>query len=237
MRAAAVALVLVLAPSALHAEVTPGDCFSGITLSEAVTRLATVTGQGPRVFFRRNAMDAKGCPANTSGCQSKSYVVPNDEVFLGRQEGAFVCASFVSAKGRETAGWLRMEDVSPRAVPAAALQDWPGTWTDIEKKIIITRGKAAGTLAVAGEATFGGSDPVRVRNGSVSSGEIRGDAPLKDGMLAFTMGEDRTLGFGEGDEFDCRARFLRLGAYLVVEDNGQCGGINVRFTGLYRRAK
>ena len=29
----------------------------------------------------------------------------------------------------------------------------------------------------------------------------------------------------------------RIGDYLIVHDNGQCGGLNVRFDGLYVRAR
>ena len=34
----------------------------------------------------------------------------------------------------------------------------------------------------------------------------------------------------------CAAKLELVGRYLVVEDNGRCGGVNVSFNGLYVRA-
>ncbi len=34
----------------------------------------------------------------------------------------------------------------------------------------------------------------------------------------------------------CRVKLWRLGSYLVAADNVRCGGMNVTFTGVYRRA-
>jgi hypothetical protein len=33
----------------------------------------------------------------------------------------------------------------------------------------------------------------------------------------------------------CHVRMQRIGPWLLVEDNGGCGGAGVTFTGLYRR--
>ena len=33
----------------------------------------------------------------------------------------------------------------------------------------------------------------------------------------------------------CAAKFELYGRYLLVEDNGRCGGVNVSFSGLYVR--
>jgi hypothetical protein len=39
------------------------------------------------------------------------------------------------------------------------------------------------------------------------------------------------------DEEGCRVRMQRIGPWLLVEDNGGCGGSGVTFSGLYRRKK
>jgi len=39
------------------------------------------------------------------------------------------------------------------------------------------------------------------------------------------------------DEQGCRVRMQRIGPWLLVEDNGDCGGSGVTFSGLYRRKK
>lgn len=36
---------------------------------------------------------------------------------------------------------------------------------------------------------------------------------------------------------DCLAPLHLLGPYLAVEDNGNCGGMNVRFTGIYVKSQ
>ncbi|HEL3807788.1 TPA: hypothetical protein UMT99_003956, partial [Stenotrophomonas maltophilia] len=37
-------------------------------------------------------------------------------------------------------------------------------------------------------------------------------------------------------EDTCKVRVHSLGEVLIVADNSECGGMNVRFNGVYRRA-
>ena len=55
--------------------------------------------------------------------------------------------------------------------------------------------------------------------------------------LPFTLLADE--GHHVADEYDdgCRVRMQRIGPWLLIEDNGGCGGAGVTFTGLYRRTK
>jgi hypothetical protein len=53
------------------------------------------------------------------------------------------------------------------------------------------------------------------------------------GMIAFA--EDGSVPFEQAEEGQCLVRMQRVGALLLVEDNMQCGGSMVTFTGLYRR--
>jgi len=39
---------------------------------------------------------------------------------------------------------------------------------------------------------------------------------------------------GEGDAM-CEVKLHRRGPYLVASDNSQCGGMNVRFNGIYTK--
>jgi hypothetical protein len=44
--------------------------------------------------------------------------------------------------------------------------------------------------------------------------------------------------FKEGDdESSCVVKLHRRGPYLVVSDNGNCGGLNVSFGGIYTKAR
>lgn len=62
---------------------------------------------------------------------------------------------------------------------------------------------------------------------NVHVGELDGRSKQKDGRLEYSDGDS---------EFDCRAKMeLILGRYLIVADNGNCGGANVSFSGIYRK--
>ncbi len=60
------------------------------------------------------------------------------------------------------------------------------------------------------------------------NGEFQGDVTLEGSTLSFTDGYD---------DSGCHVRMQRIGPWLLIEDNGNCGGAGVTFTGLYRRKK
>jgi len=215
-----------------------GDCLTAISLADGTPLgFATVIGSAPRVFFVKGAADAKGCPAAGEGCRSRAFVVHGDHVFTARTSGDFVCASFVSTKGLETAGWLPAVSLQAQPVAApAGLEAWVGTWHgNVEQNINIRRGTQKDMLSIAGDATFGALDPDRVARGGVNSGEIAADIAAQSDSLAFAMAGDATKPYDQGGDDDCRVRMRRFGDYLLVEDNRMCGGNNVSFTGTYRR--
>ena len=43
--------------------------------------------------------------------------------------------------------------------------------------------------------------------------------------------------YDEDSEHSCKVEFSLVGDTLIASDNGLCGGANVRFDGVYRRAK
>ena len=59
------------------------------------------------------------------------------------------------------------------------------------------------------------------------------DVVPAQGMIAFA--ENGSVPFDQAEEGQCLVRMQRVGASLLVEDNMQCGGSMVTFTGLYRR--
>jgi hypothetical protein len=200
--------------------------------------LATIVGPAPRVFFIKGAGKAKGCPAETNECRWRAFIVPGDRVFTAQRSGGFVCASFVSAKGLETAGWLPAASLKdlPAPAPVVGIAAWVGAWQgNMEQQITIRRGSEKKLLSISGEATFGAFDPERINRGSVNSGEIAADVAPQNGVLAFAMVGEATKPYDQGGEYDCRVRMRRFADYLLVEDNHICGGVNVSFTGAYRR--
>jgi hypothetical protein len=55
----------------------------------------------------------------------------------------------------------------------------------------------------------------------------------QQGMIAFV--DDGSIPFDQAEDGQCIVRIQRVGTWLLVEDNQQCGGSMATFTGLYRR--
>lgn len=214
----------------VHATAQAACMDANVTI--AATRAATVRAGPPRVHFVADADMATGCLAQAAGCGRKAYVVPGNEVLVaGDAVFGHVCATFSNQRGDVTSGWLPEAALAPIAVTP---DDWTGKWHRTEADLAIDPAKG-GMLHVQGDATWGAFDPDRVKRGGVNIGEVEGTAAPRGGTLAFTVGTDRTLPYGEGDDTDCRITLTRRGPYLVAKDNTNCGGHNVTFSGLYRR--
>ncbi|PIK68814.1 hypothetical protein CS379_33000 [Methylobacterium frigidaeris] len=216
-----------------------GDCFDyGALGAGSGPSLGTIKAGATRVPFVQGASGRKGCPGPDPACREKAFLVPGNTVILGGATPGFVCATYVGQKGAVRSGWL--PDAAVTRTPAAsapALKDWTGTWTAPEQTLVIRPGKAAGTLSVKGDATYGALDPDRVRRGAVNMGNVEGETAPSGAALAFTMGDKGTLPFAAGDPADCRLRLTLLPPFLLAEDNNACGGMNVTFATVYRRTR
>lgn len=119
---------------------------------------------------------------------------------------------------------------------------WIGEWSaGAEQDIAISRDTNA-MLKVEGFASWGASDPERVKIGAVNIGEFSVSVPEDwigpdNDTMAFVARVDGTAApYEQADQYDC-ALILRLkGDHLHVEDNMMCGGHNVTFNGVYQRA-
>ncbi len=230
--------LLALLPLALlpgrQAYAAHGDCW-GVTLSAneelALARLASTTAG--RVNFLANPAQRPGCPSAATACGLKAFLVPGDEVLAIAGDGPYVCAAFKSPRGVETNGWLPRAALSFAPPKPATAQEWAGQWRRDGEAEIVLRNRGD-EVEASGQATWGGSDPQRVRTGAVNTGEIGGSGKPRDRTL--------TLGYADSgappppNAPDCAARLRLFGRYLVVEDNGACGGLNVSFSGIYVRA-
>ncbi len=230
--------VQLFAVMALVAASVPGAAQAGCDWTDLVrdeAGAAVVRPTGARVYFVRDDVLRKGCPNGSAACRRPAYLMAGDPVLTGPVQGRYVCAGFQGAKGAQTIGWLPAEAVV--ALPDAEQRpsDWAGDWIAPEQELVITEA-AAGALAVKGDATWGMGDPQRRLNGGIHTGEVAGTTRPVNGVLAFSMGADNsTQPYEAGDEFSCRIRMLRRGPYLVARDNNGCGGVNVSFSGFYRR--
>ncbi len=240
------ALAVSSAPASAQSLKEKGICPGVQVFGEAIpVRLMRVVAPVPRVHFVEDKLSKakSSCPSSAPECQRKGFVVPGDELLTGWSNGAYLCAAYVSpnakrVKGQfpETNGYLPLAALQEIKVPEAKLGDWQGQWTrSAEAEITITAG--AGKLKLAGQATYGAHDAGRVARGAINIGELEGEATPEGNIMAF--GEDYTdptKPFGD-DRSECRARLQLFGRYLLVEDNGGCGGNNVSFTGIYIRLK
>lgn len=197
--------------------------------------IAVVKSTATRIYFVKDDVLASGCPNDTKRCLGPAYLTAGNVVLTGPTQGRYICAGFVGARGATTIGWLPSTAIAPSPDASPAMIDWTGHWIAPEQDVTITSA-AEGTVSIKGEATWGMDDPDRRNRGGVHTGEIAGTIRPSNGVVAFTMGDDgTTLPYDAADEFTCRVRMVRRGPYLVIRDNNACGGVNVTFSGFYRR--
>lgn len=189
------------------------------------TRLAIFAGEAKsRLYFFE---DLDGCPSRGAECQSKSYVVPGDELIVGKQHDDWSCVWY-SGKTHETVGWVLNRQL--QFVEVNENPDWLGKWKQYAYPGYISIARKAEHYYVLGNTKWIGgqlADGTRAEH----LGELDGELKVEKNFAY----SDSTA-FGSNDEYACRAEYVRLGRFLIVHDNSQCGGVNVRFDGVYTAA-
>lgn len=218
---------------AIGQEENAANCFALDYDKNAPIGVAKIVGSDAKANFIKSADDDKSCPAATQTCERKAYLRPGDVVTTGRAFGAFTCVSYVNAKQKETTGWIATSALEPRPpLSAPKMSDWLGKWYSrrdtMEGDIEITRGVKRGFFEVRGEATYA------VTRDNVRTGDFAIDNLAPNvATHAFVDGGEKA--FDKAGEGDCAVRMSRIDQFLLVEDNGYCGGMAVTFTGLYHR--
>ena len=116
-----------------------------------------------------------------------------------------------------------MKSGTSREVPADAappLDAWLGTWANGRGRIRIAASNPPGKLHLAGDAEWHGV------GGVVHTGDFEGDAAPTGNHLHFV----------EDGADSCTVDLTLIGKYLVADDNDRCGGMNVRFWGVWKRS-
>jgi len=197
-------------------------------------RFATVVADQPAHFVKRG----DGCPDATSACEERAHLVHGDSVVAVATQGDYVDVVFTGGAPhfRSTRGWL------PRTVVAFVAPTvpprWVGSWRNGDDGIEI-KAAANGRLEISGTATWGGDDPKRVATGAVNVGAFDTSLAPTGSMVTFSPGPDDGAPATMDPPIDADACVLRmwlLDPYLVVADNQRCGGANVTFSNVYRRA-
>lgn len=192
-------------------------CRNGLFASDAAEfKLATVGGNWTaRIHFLN---DDDGCPGPEVKCETKSYLVTGDQVLISRRYGAWVCGWYQPRKGGETVGWLPANKLVMAEPPAPPdLQSWIGLWKYDRKTLDIRRDGRSDSLKVKGYAIWEGV------NANVHVGGVEAAAQPRGNELVLV-------------EEECRVTLKLVGDYLVAADNSGCGGVNVRFDGVFRKA-
>jgi len=145
---------------------------------------------------------------------------PSDTVVIGRPEGEWTCGYVTTSRGAAP-GWVRSQDVRPLAAdPNPPLSAWLGEWHQGENRITIKKASNPDKLSLDGQAYWRGSRD-NVHDGSIS-GE---SAP-----------QGNKLHYAEDGADSCTVDFALISNYLLANDNNKCGGMNVRFWGVWHRA-
>ena len=197
-----------------------GSCRNGAFPSEqSGYALAKVVGAS-RLYL---LSDTEGCPARGEpACRQRSYVVPGDTLITGRDNSGYRCAFFPN-KGGGSAGWVASTRLQPQPLPPPTLQAWAGDWRDGDDQLVI--GVRGGQLHVEGDAYWPSANPTP---------EVRPYGPNMGQVEALAAPTGNTVAFQDAT---CTLRAHLLGDYLIVADNSECGGMNVRFNGVYRRTR
>lgn len=218
LAAATAALAAIVAPPARTTCLTYDSAYATAPL------MAVKPGApGGRVYLQDKA---EPCAAGrTCAFVRKAYVVPGDLVLASQARNGFRCV-YVGAAGKLSAGFV--PDTALTLAPVYTPLDAPflvGRWSDYDDHLTFKLVKSR--VVVDGDAIWPGAKPppgVPLSRFAPNIGEVTGAIRLTGPR------------FEVGDvEEDCRVWGYRRGPYLVVDDNNNCGGMNVRFRGVYLR--
>lgn len=211
---AAVLSVVLASTAAVAAPKPSAEC---VTYDGAYAQapLMTVLGQtGSKVHLQDRALP---CPqGSTCPWVRAGYVLPGDQVFVSAPLNGFRCV-YMGARGRLTAGFLPDAALAVTASNDLITPAWlVGRWSDGNSLIVVSN--KGGELVADGDAIW----PGRNFNGppGPNIGGFQGSARISGSTVTLSDG-------------DCQVEARRRGPYLIVFDNANCGGMNVRFMGIY----
>ncbi len=190
--------------------------------------LMAVIGSGTVHFISgagKTGSPKASCPNDGPECHDRAYLQPSDVVLAHPADHSFVCALFGSTlQGRS--GYLpaqRLKRLSAVATPP--ILSWRGVWKNGDNTITIAA-KPNGIL-VDGQAWWPSKHP-----GKDVSKDLPNEGDFRE--LVHPFGSVATI--TPADNEDCKVALKLVSPYLLVTDNaGGCGGMNVRFNGVYRR--
>ncbi len=170
-----------------------------------------------RFIYDDDSKVENACPSeDLKQCPARKFIKAKTSVVVSKPFKDYYC---VYNPRNSSSAWVHknsLDIVQPKGITASS---WIGHWMDGQNTLNITQD--ASGLKVSGTAVWIGN----VEDGSVHTGELD--------FVAQPLGNKLILPASE--QGDCSAELIHLEKYLVVRDNSNCGGMNVRFNGVYRR--
>ncbi len=148
---------------------------------------------------------------------------PSHPMEVYKDEGAWVCGYYSAPDIGGGPVWVRADDV--QLVPIdnnPPLSAWSGIWRSGTIRVVISDA-GDGRLAVKGTAYWQGQGDNR------HYGSVAGTAAPDRNHLRIESPPGETGG--------CVVDLTLYGPYILANDNDRCGGMNVRFWGIWRRAQ
>ncbi len=200
-----------------------GLCCALPSLAQAACNPADITPAGVAKVIGAPRTYLRSCSNETASCRGRAYVLPGDTVLTGAAEGGYVCALFPSKSG-DSVGLVLQGEITLQPQPAPPVATWVGTWRNGDDSITL-RAKGA-QLTASGNAYWPSANPpLKDRPGGPNLGEMSGTATPQGNRVVFA-GKDAD---------DCEVKLTLLPPFLAATDNLNCGGMNVTFTGIYRK--
>jgi hypothetical protein len=136
------------------------------------------------------------------------------------REQSWVCVAFAGKRPLDVwIGWLPEQRWQKGGANGPSTEQWPGVWQNYSAKIWITSA-ASGAVSVKGDAIYD--------NGSAGGphfGNFDFIGTPTGGVLSNSV---------DMNDEECSIVLRVTGDFLVAADNDRCGGLNVRFNGVYR---
>jgi hypothetical protein len=194
--------------SAAALEKPPAACsYEGFNASPKV---ATIVAKSATGYF--------GCSTEKNCLATK--LASGDPVLVYRADGEWTCG-YLTARDGAGPGWVRSAEIRLVDIdPTPPLTAWAGTWKGGEDSVTIKPSDKPGQLDLNGAAEWQGRADV------VHTGDFSGSATPAGNHVHFAE---------DGAE-SCTIDLTLAGQFIIASDNERCGGMNVRFQGIWKRA-
>ncbi len=159
------------------------------------------------------------------GCSEKSNCLSmklhkQQPIVIFRKSGDWICG-YVENEDGAAPVWVPANQLSEvRVDPNPPVTAWVGSWTNGGNRIELRPTSDPSKLALTGHASWHGAGDVE------HFGEVGGEVTTSGNHIHYSEGADA-----------CNIDLTLFGNHLVANDNDKCGGMNVRFWGIWTRAE